>query len=112
MGYSRFDNEALVELMNDLYKNEVPQMNNFFLPSFKLIEKQQVQAKIIGKHSKPETPYQRLMKSEHASEDKKKELTEVYNQLNPFMLQKTIQKKLKLIFSMVNIKTDSKMRYI
>jgi hypothetical protein len=112
MGYSRFDNEGLVELMNDLYKNEVSHMNNFFLPNFKLIEKQRVKAKIIRKHSKPETPYQRLIKSEHISESKKKELTEVYNQLNPFTLQKIIQKKLKRIFSMVNVKTDSKMRYI
>jgi hypothetical protein len=112
MGYSRFDNEGLVELMNDLYKNEVSQMNNFFLPNFKLIKKQRVQSKIIRKHSKPETPYQRLIKSEHISEDKKKELTDVYNQLNPFTLQKIIQKKLKRIFAMVNVKTDSKMRYI
>jgi hypothetical protein len=112
MGYSRFDNEALVELMNELYKNEVSQMNNFFLPNFKLIEKQRVQSKIVRKHSKPETPYQRLMKSVFISEDKKKELTDIYNQLNPFVLQKTIQKKLKRIFSMVNVKTDSKMRYI
>jgi hypothetical protein len=36
MGYARFDNEALVALMNDLYKNEASQMNNFFLPNFKL----------------------------------------------------------------------------
>ena len=98
--------------MNDLYKNEVSQLNNFFLPNFKLIEKQRVQAKIIRKHSKPETPYQRLIKSKHISEEKKKELTETYNQLNPFMLQKGIQKKLKRIFSLVNIKTDLKMRYI
>ena len=79
---------------------------------WELIEKQRVQAKIIRKHSKPETPYQRLIKSEHISVEKKKELTEIYNQLNPFMLQKAIQKKLKRIFSLVNIKTDSKMRYI
>lgn len=111
-GYARFDNEALVELMNDLYKNEVSQMNNFFLPNFKLIQKQRIQAKIIRKHSKPETPYQRLIKSDFIGEEKKKELTEIYNQLNPFKLQKAIQKKLKRIFALVNIKTDSKMRYI
>ncbi|WP_158618555.1 integrase [Legionella sp. km535] len=111
-GYARFDNQALVALMNDLYKNEVSQMNNFFLPNFKLIEKQRVQAKIIKKHSKPETPYQRLMKSEFITVEKKAELTETYNQLNPFKLQKAIQKKLKRIFAIVNIKTDSKMNYI
>lgn len=111
-GYARFDNEALVELMNDLYKHEISQMNNFFLPNFKLLEKQRIQAKIIKKHSKPETPYQRLIKSEFITTEKKTELTEIYNQLNPFNLQKAIQRKLKRIFAMVNIKTDSKMRYI
>lgn len=111
-GYARFDNETLVELMNDLYKNEVSQMNNFFLPNFKLIAKQRVQSKIIKKHAKPATPYQRLMNSEHIDANKKKELTDVYEKLNPFLLQKAIQKKLKRIFAMVNVKTDSKMRYI
>lgn len=111
-GYARFDNERLVEMMNDLYKNEVSQMNNFFLPNFKLIEKQRIQAKIIKKHSKPETPYQRLMKSEFITAKKKTGLTECYTQLNPFKLQKVIQQKLKRIFAMVNIKTDSKMNYI
>jgi len=107
-GYHRFDNSKLVPLMNDLYKNEVSQMNNFFLPNFKLIEKQRVQSKIIKKHSKPATPYQRLMQSEHITEAKKQELTELYNQLNPFVLQKTIQKKLKRFFALINPKVDSK----
>lgn len=112
LGYARFDKEALVGLINALYKNEVSQMNNFFLPNFKLIEKQRVNSKIIKKHSKPETPYQRLIKSEHVSDDKKTELKKIYHQLNPFLLQKAIQKKLKGIFALINVKTDSKMRYI
>lgn len=29
-GYYRFDNPNIVELMNDLYKNEVSQLHNFF----------------------------------------------------------------------------------
>ena len=111
-GYARFANEAVVEWMNDLYKNEVSQLNNFFLPNFKLIDKQRIKSKVIKKHSKPATPYQRLMQSEHVNADKRKELTEIYNKLNPFELQKSIQKKLKHIFSMVNVKSDSKMRYI
>jgi hypothetical protein len=84
--------------------NEVSQLNNFFMPNFKLIEKQRIGSKIIKKHSKPATPYQHLMQSKHSDEATKKELTEQYNQLNPFALQKTIQKKLKRIFAKVNIK--------
>lgn len=107
-GYHRFDNPKLVALMNDLYTNEVSQMNNFFLPNFKLLEKQRIQSKIIKKHSKPATPYQRLIQSEHIADSKKQELTQLYEQLNPFLLQKTIQRKLKRVFSMVNVKVDSK----
>lgn len=107
-GYYRFDNPELVELMNDLYKNEVSQLNNFFMPNFKLIVKQRIGPKIIKKHSKPATPYQRLMQSNHIDEAIKKELTAQYQQLNPFELQKTIQKKLKWIFTKINIKGDKK----
>lgn len=105
-GYERFDNHDVVALMNDLYRNEISQLNNYFLPNFKLIAKQRVEAKIIKKHSKPATPYQRLMESEHITEAKKQELTEVYSHLNPFKLKKTIQKKLNKIFSMIHITGD------
>jgi hypothetical protein len=40
-------------------------MNNYFLPNTKLKEKQRIEAKILKKHDKPATPYQRLMLSEH-----------------------------------------------
>lgn len=111
-GYERFDNQAVVAMMNDLYKNEVSLMNNYFLPNFKLIEKQRVDSKIIKKHSKPATPYQRLLESKHISELKKQELTEIYNQLNPFELKKTIQKKLNVIFSMIHPENAQNMCYI
>lgn len=111
-GYERFDNQAVVAMMNDLYKNEVSLMNNYFLPNFKLIEKQRVDSKIIKKHSKPATPYQRLLESKHISESKKQELTEIYNQLNPFELKKTIQKKLNVIFSMIHPENAQNMCYI
>lgn len=111
-GYERFDNQAVVELMNDLYRNEISQMNNYFLPNFKLIAKERIEAKIIKKHSKPATPYQRLMNSEHITGAKKQELTTIYNQLNPFELKKAIQKKLNRIFSMIHMTGDEKQCYI
>ena len=111
-GYERFDNQAVVAMMNDLYKNEISKMNNYFLPNFKLIEKQRVDSKIIKKHSKPATPYQRLLVSKHIREVKKQELTEIYNQLNPFELKKTIQKKLNTIFNMIHPADEQKMCYI
>lgn len=54
------------------------------------------------------SPYQRLMNSEHIDAEKKKEMAEIFKQLNPFVLQKTIQKKLKRIFAMINLKPIQK----
>jgi hypothetical protein len=101
-GYERFSNQAVVELMNDLYKNEMSQMNNYFLPNTKLIEKQRVESKINKKHDKPATPYQRLMRSEYISDEKKNELNLTYKSLNPFELKKTIKKKVDCIFRLIN----------
>jgi hypothetical protein len=110
-GYERFNNQAVVELMNDLYKNEMSLMNNYFLPNTKLTEKQRVESKIFKKHDTPTTPYQRLMKSEHIPELKKKELTAIYNSLNPFDLKKSIKKKVDNIFRLINNNNGKKICY-
>ena len=111
LGYERFDNPVVVEMINDLYKKEISLMNNYFLPNFKLVEKRRVDATIIKKHSKPATPYQRLMQSKHLTDAKKHELTTIYIQLNPFELKKAIQRKLNKIFSIIHIDNGEKMSY-
>ena len=106
-GYERFGNQVLVGLMNDVYKNEISLMNNYFLPNTKLKEKQRIEAKILKKHDKPATPYQRLMLSEHISQEKKQELTSIYEAINPFELKKQIQKKVDLIFTLIGRKLSN-----
>lgn len=110
-GYERFNKEILVDLMNNLYKNEISLMNNYFLPNTKLKEKQRVEARIIKKHEKPATPYQRLINSKDITNIKKKELTLIYQTLNPFDLRKAIRKKLDHIFNILHKNNDQKMCY-
>jgi hypothetical protein len=110
-GYERFSNQAMVELMNDLYKNEISLMNNYFLPNAKLQEKQRIESKILKKHDKPATPYQRLMSSSHVTEQNKQKLTEIYNKLDPFALKETIRLKLNQIFRLIGKNNDEKMCY-
>lgn len=110
-GYERFGKQAVVGLMNDLYKNEISLMNNYFLPNTKLIKKERVESKILKKHDKPATPYQRLMRSKHISDLRQKELTETYKSLNPFELKNTIKKKLDRVFGIINSNHDNKMCY-
>ena len=60
------------------------------------------------KHDKPATPYQRLIRSEYISEQKKNELSEIYNSLNPFVLKKAVRKKVDSIFRLININSVNK----
>ena len=95
IGYMRIDNPDAVPLMNDLYKNEWNLFYNFFIPSFKLIEKKRIKSKIVKKHDKPKTPYQRLLEtdSEHIPDSTKESLTKLYETLDPFELRDAIEKK-------------------
>jgi len=94
LGYGRFDNPEIVDILNDLYKNELRLFLNFFIPSFKLIEKKRVGSKVIKKHEKPKTPFQRVLECEYVSKEKKQELIELKKKLNPFELKNIITKKI------------------
>ena len=100
IGYQRFDKVQSVEMLNDLYLNEWRFYLNFFIPAFKLIEKKRDGAKIIKKFSSPLTPYQRLLASEQISQTKKKELTKIFNSLDPFTLEKKMKNKIKNILKL------------
>ena len=52
------------------------------------------------------------MNSKHIPEQKKKELTEIYSNLNPFELKKNIKRKLDQIFRIINKDNGKKMCYI
>ena len=98
LGYHRFDDERLVEPINDLYKNEWRLYHNFFMPSVKLIEKKMVAAKTIKRYDSPKTPYQRVVESPDVELAAKKSLKEQYEKLNPFQLRRDIETKIKKIF--------------
>lgn len=100
-GYDRFASEHLVALMNDLYANEFSLLTNYFCPTMKLIEKARVGAKIIKRYAPPATPAQRLLDHPSLSDKQKRQLLRTQADLNPFILQATIQRKLRAIFKLV-----------
>ena len=108
-GYHRFGNPKLVKLMNDLYANELSLLFNFFYPCIKLVNKVRIESSIKKKYDKAQTPYQRLMTSNCLTLEQKKALQDKFITLDPFDLQKNIQKKLKLLFKLVNVQ-DTKQR--
>jgi hypothetical protein len=105
LGYARFDNLAVIPLLNDLFKNEWRLYHNFFIPSVKLLGKKQVATKTIKRYDTPKTPYQRVMESKFVKIDIKRKLKEQFESLNPFQLKKAIDVKLKKIFNICTLKS-------
>jgi hypothetical protein len=104
IGYRRFEDPRIVDLLNTLYKNEWRDYHNFFLPSVKLIEKERIRSKVIKKHDLPQTPYQRVMQADvfDVSWAMKQILTRKLKTLNPFTLKKIIDQKIAKILKLAS----------
>jgi hypothetical protein len=98
IGYDRLDNPQTVPLLNDLYTQEWRLFHNFFCPFTKLLQKERIGSKTLKHHDSPKTPYQRIIQSPQISPQIKQTLAKQLESLNPFMLRKTMNEKLKKIF--------------
>lgn len=98
LGYERFGIPELVPLINELYLSW-GLLHNFFCPTLKLKTKLRQGSKTIRKYHSPQTPYQRLLESEHLTEEQKQKLSTQYAQLNPLRLKEQIEQKLKTVFT-------------
>ena len=89
VGYDRYETEAAWEAISRLYA-VLRLYVNFFQPSLKLLDKKRVGSKTVKKYDLAKTPYQRVMLSEHITQQVKDELTEQYHSLDPMMLKKQL----------------------
>lgn len=97
-GYERHDNPEVAAMINEVAGGELGQFLNLFTPSMKLKSKEQTkEGKEHRIYGPPLTPYVRVMASQQVALEKKAELKELKNRLNPFELERAIQKKLKAI---------------
>lgn len=100
IGYDRLNNPEQLDLLNDLYRNELNYFLNYFLPSVKLVSKERQGSKIKKKYDKAKTPFQRLFESKEIGDDKKLQLLRILNKLDPFKLQANIDRKIRLILKL------------
>lgn len=98
LGFDRFEDPRMVELVNALYCEAWLDYKNFFAPTFRLESKTQVGGKYIKRYEKPRTPYERLMTDPAVSEEIKARLEKRYNSLDPLTLKEDIERRLKEIF--------------
>lgn len=107
VGYLRYDTEKELKIMNGKY-NVLRVYTNFFLPSMKLIEKTRVGSKVTKRYDRPKIPYQRIMESDKIPWKIKEKLTEEYNELNPALLKRKLDKLQRKLSKAYDIKQREK----
>ena len=98
VGYLRYDTQKELNILKDLYRNELRLYKNFFQPVIKLISKERIKGRIRRRYDTAKTPYQRVMESKEVSENKKQELKKLYLSLNPAQLKRDIDGKLDALY--------------
>lgn len=110
LGYDRIEEKSLVDMINNLYKNEISQYQNFLCPNMKLIKKTRIGSKYKKVYSKPITALERVLQSKEVDEKTKKTLRTEYQNTDPFDLKNRIGTKLKAIFSKVSVTSNVRQR--
>jgi hypothetical protein len=81
-----------------------------FLPHTKTVGKQRVNSKYRKKYDAPQTPYHRVLASNQVSDESKEGLKTLHQSLNPFILKRIIEKKLRVIFQYVKVTSNVRQR--
>lgn len=97
LGYDRFDDLRLIELVNDLYETAWLPLRNHFTPAMKLVEKKREGSKVSKTYDTPQTPCDRMLQCGRVSEKTKQELRSQRSALDPMTLSALIETKLRTI---------------
>lgn len=107
IGYLRYDTEEEMDLINNIYRNELRLFKNFFQPVIKLEKKVRIKGKIHRKYEEAKTPYHRIMESNQIDSKTKDELRLIYENTNPAEIKRRLDKKLDNLVKIYKKKRDS-----
>jgi len=106
-GHRRYDTDKELDLINDLYRNDLRLYKNFFSPVMKLKEKVREKGKVHRRYDTPKTPYQRVVESPQVPQEEKKKLKALYRSLNPAELKREIDTKTHMLYQAYQEKHNS-----
>jgi len=85
VGFDRLDGEDAANAMLELYQ-VLRLYVNFFQPSLKLVSKSRAGSRVVKSYDRAQTPYQRILASNHVAKNKKNALKSQYQDLDPMVL--------------------------
>ena len=103
MGYLRYDSEAAITAMNDVYA-DLRLLQNLFLPSVKLQSKERVGARLRRRYGPPQTPFDRVRAWPQADRVKIAALVALRDRLDPFALAARIDRKLERVYAFASVR--------
>ncbi len=103
-GRDRLDFIDLVEMMNDIYRNEFSLFRNHFCPTMKLRGKVLVKSRYRRHYESAKTPYQRVMESNFVAPEVKERLMAQHETLDPIELRRRVNAKMKTFYREVNLR--------
>jgi len=91
VGYSRYDTEEELSILNELYIY-LGHYTNYFQPVVKLVSKTRTGSRVTKKYDIAKTPFRRVLESEYIDDKIKERLKIQYDSLNPADLKRKISK--------------------
>lgn len=97
LGYARYDQPELVDLVHDLYRNEWRLLQNFFQPIMKLKKKERHGSRVKKTYDRPQTPAQRLLGWKGLAPEKRVWIEHLQRTLDPIALSEAVTRILQQI---------------
>jgi hypothetical protein len=103
-GYERHDNPAVVAPINALVKGAYGQLHNYFHASLKLERKEREEGRVRRIYGAAQTPLARVLASAQVTAQTKQRLRQEKAGLNPFALKQAVDRSLKEIASLRQVR--------
>jgi hypothetical protein len=103
-GYERHDNPAVVAPINALVKGAYGQLHNYFHASLKLERKEREEGRVRRIYGPAQTPLARVLASAQVTAQTKQRLRQEKAGLNPFALKQAVDRSLKEIASLRQVR--------
>lgn len=103
-GYERHDNPSVVEPMNELVKGPYGQLLNYYHASLKLESKERKAGRVQRIYGAAQTPLARVLASAEVTTQTKQRLRQHKAGLNPFALKQEVDRGLKAIASLRQVR--------
>ena len=98
-GYARFEGDAALDAMNELYK-KYNLLVNYFYPSLKIIAKTRIDAKVKKRYDEAKTPFRRCIESKKISAADKRRLRQKKAGLDGVALKREVDELQKRLFDL------------